>query len=362
MAHAQATEAGGLSAADATLDAAAAGLRYVRDDTTPGIRRLRKGRGFAYVDPEGRRVGPDEVRRIRALAIPPAWTDVWIAPSDMAHIQATGRDTRGRKQYIYHARWRELRDATKFDRLTDFAEALPRIRRAVDHDMDQSVPQERRVLAAVVRLLDTTSVRIGNTQYANENNSFGLTTLRSRHVRVSGTTLQIEFVGKSGKLQRARVSDRRLARIIRECQEIPGYELFQYLDATGTRRSIDSAHVNAYLREISGHDITAKDFRTWAGTLMAFDTLCAAGVQPSVRATVQTINAAIDAAAENLGNTRAVARRSYIHPAVLENFEAGTLPPPLRAVTTAPAPATGLSASERHLQRFLTALKRRKAA
>ena len=252
------------------LDAArSAGLHYVTD-RSPGIRRMKCGRGFRYVTLEGRTLSDkDDLLRIRALAIPPAWTEVWISASARGHIQATGRDARRRKQYRYHARWREVRDETKFGQLVAFGHALPDIRKRVDRDLAQPGLPREKVLATVVRLLEMTMARIGNPEYARANRSFGLTTLRDRHVNVSGHTLRFRFSGKSGKAHDLKITDRRVAKIVRACQDIPGYELFRYLDEAEQAQDIDSADVNAHLREIAGADFTAKVFRTWSGSVQA---------------------------------------------------------------------------------------------
>ncbi|MGN6391289.1 MAG: DNA topoisomerase IB [Gemmatimonadales bacterium] len=305
--------------------AQAAGLRYV-SDATPGIRRLRSGRGFRYVAPDGKTVKDKGVLdRIRRLAVPPAYTDVWICPVTNGHLQATGRDARGRKQYRYHPRWREVRDETKFGRMLAFSEALPSIRRQVEEDLARPGLPREKVLATVVRLLECTGIRVGNEEYARSNRSFGLTTLRDHHVEISGSTLRFEFRGKSGKTHKVALSDRRLARIVARCQAVPGAELFQYVDDDGNRVAIGSGDVNDYLRQVTGEDFTAKDFRTWAGTLQAVAALEAAGPAPSGRETKSAILRAIDEVANRLNNTRAVCRKYYIHPAVLEQYEAGTL-------------------------------------
>src|SRR2546423_1625725 len=253
---------------DPVIVAKAAGLRYV-SDASPGIRRKRAGKNFSYIGLDGKPIhDQDELHRIRSLGIPPAWTDVWICPQPNGHIQATGRDAKGRKQYRYHPRWRAVRDETKYSRLIAFGEALPTIRARVEHDLGlPGLPREK-VLATVVRLLETTLIRVGNEEYARQNRSYGLTTLRNRHVDVRGTELRFHFRGKSGKEHEVALHDRRLARVMRRLQELPGQELFQYVDEDGTRASIDSDDVNAYLREIAGEDFSAKDFRTWAGTVL----------------------------------------------------------------------------------------------
>ena len=311
---------------DPVESAKAAGLRYVHDGA-PGIRRRRAGSGFQYIGVDGRRITDAETHaRIKRLAIPPAWRDVWICPIAHGHLQASGRDARGRKQYRYHERWRVVRDETKYTRLIPFADALPRIRARVADDLARPGLPRDKVLAAVVRLLETTFIRIGNEEYARANGSFGLTTMRSRHVDIEGATLSFEFRGKSGRLHRVDVNDRRIAAIVRRCQELPGQELFQYLDEGGERRVIDSGDVNDYLREIAGDDFTAKDFRTWAGTVLATMALLAAGACSSQREAKRQVVKAIARVAEDLGNTPAVCRKGYIHPAVIETFLAGAFP------------------------------------
>jgi DNA topoisomerase I len=303
-----------------------AGLQYATD-RRPGIRRIRHGKGFRYVGVSGRSVlDASQLRRIRALAIPPAWTDVWIAPNADAHLQATGRDARGRKQYRYHPRWREVRHETKYDRMVPFARALPLIRRRVASDLRQPALTKGKVVAAVVQLLEKTLIRVGNTEYARANHSYGLTTLRDSHVKVRGAEVRFEFRGKSGIRQQLKLSDARLATIVRRCQELPGQDLFQYVDERGARRLVTSADVNAYLREAAAAEFTAKDFRTWAGTLLAAWTLGAApAADGSQRATKGAIVKAVAAVAEQLRNTPAVCRACYIHPLVFEAFAEGTL-------------------------------------
>lgn len=310
---------------DAVQSAKDAGLRYVSDDG-PGIHRKRAGKGFTYVGSHGEPVrDANELKRIRSLAIPPAWTDVWIAPTARGHIQATGRDAKGRKQYRYHPAWRAVRDATKYHRMIAFAEALPRLRERVLRDMTlPGLPREK-VLATVVRLLDETDIRVGNQEYARENESFGLTTLQNKHVDVSGSTLRFHFKGKSGKEHVVAVQDRRVANIVRRCEELPGQELFQYLDDDGERRLIESSDVNDYLREVTGQDFTAKDFRTWAGTVVVAHRLRAMGAAETKTELKQNINTAVKTAAERLGNTATVCRKCYVHPSVLDAYEDGTL-------------------------------------
>jgi DNA topoisomerase-1 len=305
--------------------AAAAGLRHV-SDAAPGISRRRAGRGFTYTGPDGKTVRDrSTLARIRALAIPPAWTEVWIAADPKGHIQATGRDARRRKQYRYHPSWHEVRHETKFGRMLAFSAALPRIRRALAADLALPGLPRRKVLATVVRLLECTQIRVGNDEYARANRSYGLTTFRDRHVEVNGSTLHFEFRGKSGKPHTVDVADRRLARIVARCQAIPGEELFQYLDEDGARQTIDSGDVNDYIREIAGEEFTAKDFRTWAGTVLASEALLALGVPSSEREAKANILAAIDKVAGQLNNTRAVCRKYYVHPEVLAAYGEGVL-------------------------------------
>jgi DNA topoisomerase-1 len=292
-------------------------LRYV-SDATAGLKRRRVNGGFRYLGVDGTAVrDAGALARIRKLAIPPAWQDVWICPCEDGHLQATGRDARGRKQYRYHARWREVRDETKYGRMASFAAALPRIRRRVRQDLAlPGLPREK-VLATVVRLLETTRMRVGNEEYARENDSFGLTTLRTRQVRVRGSTMQFRFRGKSGVWHDFALSDRRLAGIVKRMRDLPGYELFQYLDGDGETRVVDSADVNDYLRSVAGEEFTSKDFRTWAGTVLAAEALraCARHELPK----------AIELVAGKLGNTKAVCRKCYIHPVVIEAFLDGSL-------------------------------------
>ena len=302
-----------------------AGLRYVSDEA-PGISRRRAGKGFAYRLPKG---GPVRDRatlqRIRALAIPPAWTEVWICPQADGHIQATGRDAEGRKQYRYHPRWREVRDAAKYGHLLDFARALPAIRARIAEDMARPGLPREKVLATVVHLLETTLIRVGNDDYARRNGSYGLTTLQDRHVKVDGAALRFAFKGKSGKSWRLGVQDRRVARIVRACQDLPGQELFQYLDETGAAHDVTSADVNAYLREVAGRDITAKDFRTWAGTVLAAMALREYERVDTQAAAKRNIRHAIERVAARLGNTPTICRKCYVHPAVFDTYLDGGL-------------------------------------
>jgi DNA topoisomerase-1 len=310
---------------DPVESAQAAGLRYV-SDTQPGIRRKRAGKGFAYLGTDGKPIKDEkELARIRSLAIPPAYVDVWICPSPNGHIQATGRDARGRKQYRYHPKWREVRDETKFGRMLAFSEALPQIRARVEKDLSlPGLPREK-VLATVVRLLESTCIRVGNDEYAKANRSYGLTTLQDKHVEISGSTLRFEFRGKSGKTHKVNLSDRRLARIVQRSQALPGEDLFQYLDEDGVRHTIGSGDVNEYIQEISGQEFTAKDFRTWAGTLLAVEALVQIGAWSSQRHAKSNVLRAIDRVAEQLNNTRAVCRKYYVHPAVFEHYLAGSM-------------------------------------
>ncbi len=340
------------AAVDPSESAEEAGLRYV-SDAMPGFRRRRAGKGFTYLDPDGRRITDrTTLARIRSLAIPPAYTGVWISPYTNGHIQATGRDARGRKQYRYHSRWREVRDETKFDRMLAFSDALPRIRKRIEQDLSRPGLPREKVLATVAQLLELTGIRIGNDEYARVNQSFGLTTLRDDHVEVSGSTMRFEFRGKSGKVHRVSLSDRRLARIVTRCQSLPGEELFQYLDDEGIHQTIGSSDVNDYLREIAGDDFTAKDFRTWSGTLLALAALEELGPAPSEREAKSTIVAAIDRVAERLNNTRPICRKYYVHPAVFDAYLAGTLLQ-TNGTRAAAALANGLRPEEQGLVRLL---------
>jgi DNA topoisomerase-1 len=311
--------------------AKAAGLRYVSDGALPGISRRRAGTTFRYLAPGGRVVRERAtLKRIGALAIPPAWEAVWICPRDDGHLQATGRDARGRKQYRYHARWREVRDETKYGRVVAFARALPRIRRRVDRDLAlPGLPREK-VLAAVVRLLETTFIRVGNEEYARQNASFGLTTLRDRQVRVQGSKLKFRFRGKSGVEHAIELSDRRLAAVVRRMQDLAGEELFQYQDEKGEFRVVESLDVNDYLRESAGDEFTSKDFRTWAGTVLTAGVLQRIGSADGATEAKRNIVRAIDEVARQLGNTSAVCRKCYVHPTVLECYFDGTLADSLR--------------------------------
>ncbi|MDB5466183.1 MAG: topoisomerase [Phenylobacterium sp.] len=313
-------------AAPALEDVEAAGLSYVSDQD-PGIRRKKAGNGFDYLRPDGSAVGDERtLDRIRKLAIPPAWTDVWISPKANGHIQATGRDQKGRKQYRYHDGWRQVRDSHKYDRVIAFGRALPKLRARVDADLaKRGLPREK-VLAAVVRVMEMTLIRVGNEEYAKANKSFGLTTLRDRHARIGSAGAEFEFRGKSGKMHKTGFRDRRLARIVKACQDLPGQRLFQYIDEDGQRRAVESADVNAYLREVLGDDFSAKDFRTWAGTLNAARALAMQTECASASEAKRNVNTCVKAVAGLLGNTAAVCRSAYIHPVVLESYAEGALP------------------------------------
>lgn len=292
----------------------------------PGIKRVRAGDGFRYVGVDGKPL-KDEVhlQRIRSLVLPPAWENIWICPSPLGHLQATGVDARGRKQYRYHPRYREVRNETKFKKMQEFSRALPLVRKRVNHDLSLTGLVREKVLATVVRLLETTFIRIGNVEYARENESFGLTTLRNRHVQLDGSTVKFHFRGKSKQDHEIELQDKRIARIVRQCQELPGYELFQYVDETGQRHSIDSCDVNAYLQEITGSEFTAKDFRTWAGTVQSALALAQIGPYESDSECKRNIISAVKYTAERLGNKPATCRKYYIHPTVLEAYTDGTL-------------------------------------
>lgn len=329
--------------------AESAGLSYVSDEE-PGIRRRKSGTGFSYRGPDGETIrDKDTLARIRSLAIPPAYTDVWICPDPDGHVQATGRDARGRKQYRYHPRFREVRESTKFEHMLAFAQALPAIRARVDADMRRPGLSRERVVATIVHLLETTLIRIGNDDYARENRSYGLTTLKERHVAVDGATLRFVFRGKGGKEWNVSVRDRRVARVLRALQELPGQRLFQYRDEEGTRQSVDSAEVNAYLREASGGlPVTAKDFRTWGGTVLATLALQELEGFDSERAAKRHLKEAITRVAARLGNTPTICRKCYVHPEVPSAFLSGELAQAMReaAETALLHEMEGLSAEE----------------
>lgn len=290
-------------------------------DDRPGIQRTRRGRGIRYLRPDGSAVTDERtLARIKSLAIPPAWTEVWICPSPNGHIQATGRDEKGRKQYRYHARWREVRDEAKFDRMIAFGQALPLIHQRTDeHLRRRGLPREK-ILAAVVRLLESSLIRIGNEEYARQNKSYGLTTLRTRHVDVTGSDIRFRFRGKSGKTHQIRVRDRRLSRVVGQLLDLPGQELFQYVDDDDTPHTVNSDDVNAYLREITGQDFTAKDFRTWAATVLAARALREIGAFESATQARRNVVQAVETVAKRLGNTPTICRKCYVHPAVINAY------------------------------------------
>src|SRR5437588_3982096 len=312
--------AGNTSHAEAIKSARTAGLRYITDHG-PGIRRVRSGQGFHYVRAGG---GPlrakHQLARIRKLAIPPAWRDVWICPIANGHLQATGRDARGRKQYRYHAEWRVTRDQTKFDRMIEFGKALPRIRKRLSRDLRLPGLPEDKVVASIVSLLEKTLIRVGNEEYARQNHSFGLTTLRNRHVDVCRSTVRFEFRAKSGIERVVKINDRRLAAIVKRCRDLPGQELFQYVDDQSVRHRIGSTEVNEYLRRLTHFDFTAKDFRTWAGTVMALRAVRELPAPSSKRQCKRNVQCALERVARQLGNTAAICRKCYVHPCVIEAY------------------------------------------
>jgi DNA topoisomerase I len=333
---------------DDPKDAAqSAGLSYVSDDEK-GLRRERAGDSFRYVKANGDPVADEAtLERIRKLAIPPAWTDVWICPKANGHLQATGRDARGRKQYRYHPQFREVRESTKYEHMLEFARALPSIRgKLAEHMALRGLPREK-VLATIVHLLETTLIRVGNEDYAKENKSYGLTTLRNPHVSVEGTELRFRFKGKSGKSWRLQLKDRRVAKIVRACQELPGQKLFEYLDENGEPKEVTSSDVNAYLKEITGREVTAKDFRTWAGTVLAALALREFERADSQATTKKNLRAAVEQVAQRLGNTPAICRKCYVHPEVLAAYIEGGLELKIKDEAPAPESATALKAEEK---------------
>jgi DNA topoisomerase-1 len=310
---------------DPVASARAARLHY-STDTTPGIRRVKNGKGFRFLRPDGKPVtARKEIERIRALVIPPAWTDVWISPDPLGHLQATGRDARRRKQYRYHPRWREVRDETKYGRMIDFGKALPAIRRRIETDLRRDGLQRRKVLATIVKLLEKTLIRVGNQEYARDNQSFGLTTMRDKHVKVNGSKLEFVFRGKSGIRHELELNDRTLAPIVKKCQELQGQELFQYRDGDGKVVDIGSGDVNEYLKEITGEDFTSKDFRTWCGTVEALKLLLECERAESESKAKKIVSGCIEQVAKQLGNTKAVCRKSYVHPAVIDAYLDGSI-------------------------------------
>ena len=329
--------------------AESAGLRYV-SDARPGIRRRKSGKGFIYTKDGSKLTEVDVLRRIKALAIPPAWTDVWICASKDGHIQATGRDAKGRKQYRYHPRFREVRESTKYEHVVAFAEHLPTIRTKVREHMALRGLQREKILATIVHLLETTLIRVGNDDYARQNKSYGLTTLKNRHAEIDGNEVRFRFTGKSGKQWSLRVRDRRIAKIIRACQELPGQELLQYLDEEGNPQAVTSSDVNAYLKEITGKEITAKDFRTWAGTVLAAMALSELRSFDNAAQAKRNLRTAIENVAARLGNTPTICRKCYVHPEVLTSYLDGNLVLEIK------------SAVERQLRDKLSGLKPEEAA
>lgn len=328
---------------------------------------MRHGSTFRYLDPDGRRVtSADDLARIRSLVIPPAWENVWICPDARGHLQATGKDVRGRKQYRYHPKWRQARDETKYDRMVGFAQALPRIRERTARDLRRTGMPREKVLATVVQLLEKTLIRVGNDEYAKQNRSFGLTTLRDGHVDVRGGKVRFTFRGKSGIEHEIHLDDTRLARIVKACRDIPGYDLFQYVDEEGERCSIGSADVNAYLKEITGEDYTSKDFRTWAGTVLAAQMLKEIGASQSDTESKRNIVRAVESVAKKLGNTKAVCRKCYIHPAIFDAYVDGSMTKVVLQRARRARAANDLSEEETAvlalLQRKLAKQQRRKAS
>lgn len=340
-----------------------AALQYVTDDR-PGITRQKRGNGFGYKDAKGGRVSDRAtLDRIRALAVPPAWTDVWISPLPSGHIQATGRDARGRKQYRYHARWHAVRDENKYARMLQFGDALPALRRQVNRDLARRDLSREKVLAVVIRLLETTYIRVGNEEYARANGTFGLTTLRNQHVQLEGNTMRFQFTGKSGKAHTIKLSDRRLARVVRQCRDLPGQALFQYADDGGQPHTIDSADVNDYLRDVMGDEFTAKDFRTWSGTLLAacqLESTNASNADGAPKAI--SLAAALRAVSAQLGNTPAVCKQRYIHPTVLQAFSDTSLRARFTRLLRTSRARAGLTRAESALLTFLRGDTRRASA
>ena len=320
------------------------GLRYA-DDARPGITRVGRGTGFSYHRPDGELVADDVRERIEALVIPPAWQDVWISPDPSGHLQATGRDAKGRKQYRYHDGWNAHRNRLKFDRMVGFGRALPDVRQRVEADLRKRSLGREKVLALCVRLLDETLVRVGNEAYADANETYGLTTIRDKHVSFSGSEVRFEFVGKSGKSQSLAVTDKRLARLVKACQDIPGYDLFQFYDEAGERHDVESGHVNGYLQETTGEPFTAKDFRTWGGTVTAAERLADNGDDWEDGSADGLVTRAVKDTADRLGNTPAVCRRYYVHPDVLDAFRERDLAVRLRRRNAGNTPA-GLRPAE----------------
>jgi DNA topoisomerase-1 len=340
---------------EARAAAKAVGLRYASDEQ-PGIRRKGAGKGFSYIGPDGRPIkGRKILERIRSLAVPPAWTEVWICAEAEGHIQATGRDAKGRKQYRYHPDFRAAREGDKYEHMLDFAMALPKIRETVAKHMSRRDLSRECVLATIVHLLETTLIRIGNGEYAKQNKSYGLTTLKDPHVKIEGSAIRFQFMGKSGKTWRLQVNDRRVAKIVRACQELPGQQLFQYLDADGQRQGVTSSDVNAYLREITGEDITAKDFRTWSGTVLAAVALQEFLETESQLQAKRNLKAAIERVAARLGNTVTICRKCYIHPEIISAYMVGDLVMKARSLAgLRPEEASVLTLLKRRLKLSLT--------
>jgi DNA topoisomerase-1 len=339
--------------AEARSEARQAGLRYV-DDAMPGYSRELVDGAFRYRDTAGKLLQDEaELQRIRKLAIPPAYTDVWISPYKNGHLQATGRDARGRKQYRYHTAWREQRDATKYNRMLAFGHALPKLRRRVQRDLARKALCREKVLALIVQLLESTLIRVGNDEYVRSNQSYGLTTLRHRHVAIAGSRLVFRFRGKSGQQHEIALTDKKLARIVRHCRELPGQELFQYIDKNGERQTVSSGDVNDYIREIAGDEFSAKDFRTWAGTLLTAGTLNAMEPFASATEAKQNTQNAIKEVACLLGNTPAVCRKCYVHPAILDAYLSQSLQAAIALPGNGAEKYRGLRKEEKWLLHFL---------
>lgn len=333
--------------------AKSAGLRYVTD-AIPGLTRKRAGKGWSYLSPRGQRIADrEEKQRLDSLAIPPAWTDVWICPDPRGHLQVTARDAKGRKQYRYHPKFREERDESKFDRMLAFSAGLPKLREKVEKDLELPGLPRRKLLATIVRLLDKTLIRIGNEEYLKANKSVGLTTMRRRHVEVDGHVLTFSFRGKSGVQHEIAVTDRRLARIVKQLQELPGQELFHYKGDDGQRVTIDSDDVNSYLQELCEEEVTAKDFRTWSGTMLAAQALRDVGPAATLTEAKRNVNAALDAVSKRLGNTRAVARKYYVHPAVIDAYLRGVAAPEPKRARKRLRPSAALRRDEVLVLQFL---------
>ena len=344
-------------AQDSIESAKAAGLRYVSDDV-PGITRKKAGKHFSFFDPSGKKISDKkEIARIHALAVPPAYTNVWICPLPNGHIQATGRDARGRKQYRYHKRWREVRDENKYGRMIAFAKALPKIRKRIDADLSKPGLPREKVLATVVQLLETTTIRVGNEEYAKDNQSYGLTTMKDQHVKISGSNLRFTFKGKSGVRHSIDLHDRRLARVVRACRDIPGQQLFQYLDDNEERQSIDSADVNAYIRAIAGEEFSAKDFRTWVGTVTCALMLGEFDPVHSQTDAKKNLTDVIKQVAQRLGNTPSVCRKCYVHPTVIDSYleDLALEKLPKAVIDDLKTPATELRPEEKAVLKLLEA-------